>query len=82
MSKVIEGIVDTCSKEERLELINYVSSKVPCISVISDLDGFSLVGVHKNTIGLIGTHVAKSLVDSGVKHFLSVKEFINYHKGK
>ena len=82
MSKVIEGVVDTCSKEERLELINYVSSKVPCISVITDFEGFSLVGVHKNSIGLIGTHVAKSLVDSGVKHFTSVKEFIDYYEGK
>ena len=82
MSKVTTGVVDTCSKEERLDLINYVSSKIPAISLITDFDGFSLVGVHKNTIGLIGTHVARSLVDSGVKHFLSVKEFINYYEGK
>ena len=43
MSKVFEGVVDTCSKEERLELINYVSSKVPCISVVNDFKGFSSV---------------------------------------
>ena len=76
MAKIIEGVVDTYSNKERLELINYVSSKELFISVISDFDGFSLVGVYKGSIGLLGTQVAKSLVDNGYKHFLSVEDYI------
>ena len=63
-------------KQLQRELINYVSSKELFISVISDFDGFSLVGVYKGSIGLLGTQVAKSLVDNGYKHFLSVKDYI------
>ena len=63
-------------EQMRLELINYVCSKELYNSLISDFEGFSLVGVVKGGIGLIGTHVAKSMVDNGYKHFGSVKDYI------
>ena len=45
MAKIIDAVVDTYSRRERKELINYVSSKEKFISVITDFDGFSLVGI-------------------------------------
>ena len=76
MAKIIEGVVDTYSNRERLELINYVSSKELHIPVISDFEGFSLVGVYQGFVGLIGTQVAKNLVDKGIRHFQSVNDYV------
>lgn len=82
MSKIIECVVDTNSKKEREELINYVSERELFISVIDDSDGFALIGIRKNGgIGYLGVICAKDLVDNyGYKHFTSVKEFIAYHE--
>ena len=82
MSKIIEGVIDTYSKKEREELINFVSEKELFISVIDDNDGFALVAIRKDgAIGYLGVICAKDLVDNhGYKHFTSVKEFISYHE--
>ena len=82
MSEIIECVVDTNSKKEREELIDYVSGKELFISVIDDSDGFALVGIRKDgAVGYLGVICAKDLVDNhGCKHFASVKEFIDYHE--
>lgn len=82
MSKIIECVVDTHSKKEREELINFVSEKELFISVIDDYDGFALVGIRKDgVIGYLGVICTRDLVDNhGYKHFSSVKEFIAYHE--
>ena len=84
MSKFIESVIDTQNKKEREELINYVSERELFISVISDFDGFALVGIgHNNQIGYLGVICAKDLTENhNWKHFKSVKEFIKYHEGK
>lgn len=84
MSEIIECVVDTKNKKEREELINYVSQKELFVSVIDDYDGFALVGIRKDGhIGYLGVICAKDLTENhNWKHFLSVKEFINYHEGK
>lgn len=81
MSKIIECVVDTNSKQEREELINYVSQKELFVSMIDDYDGFILVGIRKDGyIGYLGIICAKDLTENhNWKHFLSVKEFIDYH---
>jgi hypothetical protein len=83
MSEIIECVVDTNSKKERMELINYVSSKELFISVIDDSDGFALVGIKKEgAVGFLCVVYTKDLVNNlGCKHFASVKEFISYHEG-
>ena len=76
MANIIEAVVDTCSNKERLELVNYVSVRALFVSVLSDFDGFCLVGIYQGFIGLICTQVAKSLVEKGIKHFESVTDYI------
>lgn len=76
MSKIVDAVVDTHSLKERKELIEYVSSKEKFLSVISDFDGFSLVGVSKGVIGLLGVLCAQTMVKDGQNHFLSVKDYI------
>ena len=82
MSEIINCVVDTNSKNERKELIDYVSRKELFISVIDDNDGFALVGIRKDgAVGYLGVICAKDIVDNhGHKHFASVKEFIAYHE--
>ena len=76
MAKIIDAVVDTYSLKERKELINYVSSKEKFISVITDFDGFSLVGIAQHGIGLLGVLCAQAMVKDGIKHFYSVKDYI------
>ena len=82
MSKIIECVVDTNSKKERKELIDYVSGKELFLSVIDDSEGFALVGIRKDgEIGYLGVICAKDLVDNhGYKHFSSVKDYIAYRE--
>lgn len=82
MSEIVECVVDTNSKKEREELIDYVSSKELFISVIDDSDGFALVSIRKDgAVGFLGVICAKDLVNNhGYKHFTSIKEFISYHE--
>ena len=82
MSKIIECVVDTASKKERDELINYVSKRELFVSLVDDGEGFRLIGIRKDgVIGYLGVICAKDLTEKHEwKHFFSVKEFINYHE--
>lgn len=78
MSGIIECVVDTYSKKEREELIDYVSGKELFISVIDDSDGFALIGIRKD--GAVGYLGVICVDNHGYKHFASAKEFISYHE--
>lgn len=82
MSKIIECVVDTNSKKEREELINYVSEKELFISVIDDSEGFKAIGIKKyDTYGYLDFLCANELLKKDeCKHFASLEEFISYHE--
>ena len=76
VARIIDAVVDTYSLKERKELIEYVSSKEKFLSVISDFDSFSLIGISNGVIGLLGVLCAQAMVKDGQKHFLSVADYI------
>ena len=79
MAKIVESVVDTYSLKERKELINYVSEHELFVGLTSDYDGFELYAITKQGGGWVGVMVAQAMVEKeGFKHFLSVKEFIDY----
>ena len=80
MSNKINCVLDTHSKEERKELINYITEKDGfIISNIDDFEGFQLVGIARGEIGFLGVIVSCDLVKNhGVKNFSSFEEYKNY----
>ena len=82
MSKIIECVIDTNSKKERQELIDYVSKRELFISIVDDGDSYELVGIKKDgNIGYLFIIRRKELINlNEYKHFASTKEFIKYHE--
>lgn len=82
--KTFDCVIDTHSKEERKNLIDYITNKDGfIISNIDDFEGFQLVGVARGRIGFLGVIVSHDLVKNhGYKHFASVDEYISYSEGK
>lgn len=79
MSNIINCVIDTYSFKERKELIDYISSKVPFVSLISHDEGFHLFCIQDGIGGYIGTHVAKHLVEKEKYfHFYHVEDFIKH----
>jgi len=82
--KTFDYVIDTHSKEERKDLIDYITNKDDLIiSNIDDFEGFRLVGVCGGKVGFLGVIVSHDLVSNhGYKHFVSVEEYIAYSEGK
>ena len=81
MPKIINCVIDTYSSKERKELIDYVSSKEPFLSLISNDEGFHLFCISNQYGGYVGVMVAKHLIEKeNYQHFYSVKEFIEYQQ--
>ena len=81
MSKIINCVVDTYSKKERKELIDYISGKDKFISILSDQDGFQLFAISNNSCGQVGVLTASKMVrEDYYKHFFSIEEFIEYQE--
>ena len=78
--KTFDCVIDTHSKLERKNLIDYLTDKDGFIvSNIDDFDGFQLVGVSRGTVGFLGVIASFDLVKNhGYQHFTSVKEYIDY----
>ena len=76
MSKIINCVIDTYSRKERKELIEYVSSKIPFVSLTSKEEGFRLFCISGNSGGYVGVIVARHLVENEkYKHFYSINQF-------
>ena len=77
MSKEINCVIDTQSKEERTKLIDYVTRKNMTISTVDDYDGFQLVSISEFGAGYIGVIVANNLINKeNFRHFKSVDDYI------
>ena len=82
MSKEINCVIDTQSKEERTKLIDYVTRKNITISTVDDYDGFQLVAISEFGAGYVGVIVANNLVNKkDYKHFGSVDDYIKECEG-
>ena len=83
MSKIINCVIDTFSKKEREQIVDYISKREPFVSLVDDYDGFELFAVSDLRAGWVGVMVARCMVEKyHFKHFHSLKEFINFHEGK
>lgn len=84
MSVKVDYIVNTQSKEEREELIGYLSSKGLFIGLTQDHDGFQLAGItYSGQVGFLSIITENNLIDvHGYKRFTSVKDFISFYEGK
>lgn len=80
MAKIINCVIDTKSREERLELINYLTSDNAFFSMVDrNYEGFQLIAVFPCGVGCVGVIVAKDLVNNkDFKHLSSVSEFIKH----
>jgi NAD kinase len=82
--KQFDCVLDTHSKEERKNLIDYITNKDGLIvSIIDDFEGFQFVGVHRGTIGFLSAIASRDFEkNQSDKHFASVEEYIAYSEGK
>ena len=80
MAKIINCVIDTKSRDERLELINYLAFDNAIFSMVDrSYEGFQIIAVFPCGVGCVGTIVAKDLVNNkDYKHFASVGEFIRH----
>ena len=78
MAKIINCVIDTKSREERLKLINYLAFDNAIFSMVDrNYEGFQLIAVFPCGVGCVGVIVAKDLVNNkDFKHLSSVSEFI------
>ena len=73
--KTFDCVIDTQSKAERKELIDYITNKDGFIlSNIDDYEGYQLVGILRGIVGFLGVIKENN---QGYKHFNSVEEYIN-----
>ena len=82
MSKLFNCVVDTHSKKDREQLINFLAKNYKIFSIIDDIDGFNLVGIREDGyVGYLGAICAKDLVSNHRwMHFSSVDEYIIYQR--
>jgi hypothetical protein len=80
MAKIINCVIDTKSRDERLELINYLAFDNAIFSMVDrNYEGFQLIAVFPCGVGCVGVIVAKDLVNNkDFKHLSSVSEFIKH----
>ena len=78
MAKIINCVIDTKSRDERLKLINYLAFDNAIFSMVDrNYEGFQLIAVFPCGVGCVGVIVAKDLVNNkDFKHLSSVAEFI------
>ena len=77
MAKIINCGIDTKSRDERKELIDYLACNNAIFSMVdSNFEGFQLIAVFPCGVGCVGVIVAKDLVENkDFKHLSSVAEF-------
>ena len=77
MAKIINYVIDTKSRDERLELINYLAFDNAIFSMVDrSYEGFQIIAVFPCGVGCVGVIVAKDLVENkDFKHLSSVAEF-------
>ena len=82
--KQFDCVLDTHSKEERKNLIDYITKKDGLIvSNIDDFEGSQFVGVARGTIGFLSAIASRDFEkNQSDKHFASVEEYIAYSEGK
>ena len=80
MAKIINCVIDTKSRDERLKLINYLAFDNAIFSMVDrNYEGFQLIAVFPCGVGCVGVIVAKDLVNNkDFKHLSSVAEFIRH----
>ena len=80
MAKIINCVIDTKSRDERLEPINYLAFDNAIFSMVDrNYEGFQLIAVFPCGVGCVGVIVAKDLVNNkDFKHLSSVSEFIKH----
>ena len=78
MSKRVNAIIDTYSRNDRLELLRYLESFTSIESMLGENSSFQLVAItFHGRIGGIGVLVAAKLVlNQGYPHFSSVLDYI------
>ena len=80
MLKGIQCVVETNSKAERLELINFICSKKLAASVTVGSDGYQLIAISTGDVWFIQS-VTKEYIKSLRYHlFNSTKEFIEFYE--
>ena len=80
MLKGIQYVVETNSKAERLELIEFVCSKKLAASVTVGGDGHQLIAISTGDVWFIQS-VTKEYIKSLRYHlFNSTKEFVEFYK--
>ena len=80
MLKGIKYVVETNSKAERLELIEFICSKKLAASVTAGGDSYQLIAISTGDVWLIQS-VTKEYIKSLRYHlFNSTKEFIEFYK--
>ena len=80
MAKIINCVIDTKSRDERLKLIDYLAFDNAIFSMVDrNFEGFQLIAVFPCGVGCVGVIVAKELVNNkNFKHLSSVAEFIKH----
>ena len=78
MSKRINAIIDTYSRNDRLELLRYLESHTSIESMLGENDGFQLVAItfHGRISGIGVLSAAKLVLNHNYPHFTSVLDYI------